>query len=356
MRLPVFLERHLKVRLAQLLGQAELSSRFSEASRRADFEFRIGGILFMGEVALSRSSVHFSDKIERLLKAVAQEKQAIPLLAAPSLSLQRQEDLRSKGICFVDLVGNAWIKAPGILIDQRSREEQKAFGFREVNSPFSDKSSLVLRVMMDDPERYWGNNEIAGKSGISIGWVSQICRRLEELRYAVRAENRKLKLFRPQDILVDWVEYYRLRKQEQYRFRLPAASVEGVMAALKNSQAFREHQGLLSYQAGASLVAPHSSFSEVHVYSDGLPASLDDWKRELKLEEAAPSESNLVLVSPYYGVAARYDSRVLDGFPVVSDVQLYLDLRLYPIRGEEQAQHLFEKRLAPKWHLEAVSG
>ena len=35
---------------------------------------------------------------------------------------------------------------------------------------------------------------------------------------------------------------------------------------------------------------------------------------------------------------------------MVSDVQLDLDLRLYPIRGE--AQHLFEKRLAPKWHLE----
>lgn len=77
---------------------------------------------------------------------------------------------------------------------------------------------------------------------------------------------------------------------------------------------------------------------------------------QVKLEEAAPSESNLVLVSPYYSVAARYDSRALEGFPVVSDVQLYLDLRLYPIHGEEQAQHLFEKRLAPKWHLEAVSG
>ena len=58
--------------------------------------------------------------------------------------------------------------------------------------------------------------------------------------------------------------------------RLPADSAEGAMAALKNSKAFQEHQGLLSYQAGASLVAPHASFGEVHVYSEGLPASLDD--------------------------------------------------------------------------------
>jgi hypothetical protein len=347
-----FLEKHLRSRLAQLVGQAGLSWRFHDRADGADFELRIGQNAFLGEAVLSRSSVHFNEKVQRL-KAMSRGKHAIPILAAPSLSPERQELLRGEEICFVDLIGNAWIKAPGVLIDQRSRE-RKARAFREVNSPFSDKSSLVLRVMMDDPERYWGNNEIAEKAGVSAGWVSQICHRLEELRYAVRAESRKLKLFRPQDVLQDWVEFYRQRKQEQYRFRCPADSVEGVMKALKDSKALRECEGLLSFQAGASLVAPHARFQEVHVYSDGLPASVADWKRELRLEEAAPSECNLVLMSPYYNVSGRYGSRELKGFPVVSDVQLYLDLRLYPLRGEEQAQHLFEKRLAPKWNLEAV--
>jgi hypothetical protein len=30
---------------------------------------------------------------------------------------------------------------------------------------------------------------------------------------------------------------------------------------------------------------------------------------------------------------------------VVSDLQLYLDLHKFPIRGLEQAEHLYEKRL-----------
>ena len=356
MREQVFLERHIKSRLAQFLGQADLSWRFEArgAKHVADFELQVGKNVFLGEAVLSRSSVHFNDKINQL-KALAREWPGIPMLAAPSLSEERQSQLRNQGICFIDLVGNAWIKAPGLFIDQHSREKQD-FRFREVNSPFSDKSSLVLRVMMDEPERYWGNNEIAEKCGISAGWVSQICHRLEELRYAVRSEGRRLKLFHPQEVLADWVEYYRLRKKEQYHFRFPADSVEAVMGALKNSKALREHRGMLSFQAGASLVAPHAGFREVHVYSEGLPASIDDWKQELRLEDAAPSDCNLILVDPYYGVAGRYGSRVLEGFEVVSDVQLYLDLRLYPVRGEEQAQHLFDKRLAPKWGLEAVGG
>ena len=354
MRLPIFIEKHLRGRLAQFLDQADLSWRFSEHARRADFELRIGNSVVLGEALLSRSSVHFNEKV-RKLQAVAQQMNCIPLLAAPSFSAERQEYLRSQGICFVDLSGNAWIKAPGVLIDQRSNEKS-ARGFREVNSPFADKASLVLRVMMEDPARQWGNNEIAAQAGVSPGWASQICRRLEELRYAVRAENRKLNLFRPQDILEDWVEFYRLRKQQEYRFRLPADSVEAVMKAVKSSRCMRAHAGLFSSQAGASLIAPHASFREVHVYSEGLPASIDEWSKELALEKSSPSESNLVLISPYYSVAVRYGSQVIDGFPLVSDLQLYLDLRSYPLRGEEAAQHLFAKRLAPKWHLEAANG
>jgi hypothetical protein len=30
---------------------------------------------------------------------------------------------------------------------------------------------------------------------------------------------------------------------------------------------------------------------------------------------------------------------------VVSDIQLYLDLHGYPVRGREQAEHLYDRRL-----------
>lgn len=39
----------------------------------------------------------------------------------------------------------------------------------------------------------------------------------------------------------------------------------------------------------------------------------------------------------------------MDGDFVVSDIQLYLDLASHPARGEENAEHLLEQKLQPKW-------
>ena len=49
---------------------------------------------------------------------------------------------------------------------------------------------------------------------------------------------------------------------------------------------------------------------------------------------------------PYYRESAFYDRQMSKGgMKVVSDLQLYLDLYDYPVRGREQAEHLYERRL-----------
>jgi hypothetical protein len=64
-------------------------------------------------------------------------------------------------------------------------------------------------------------------------------------------------------------------------------------------------------------------------------------KRVRKADQGA----NLVLMLPYYKHSVFYDSRIVKKLRVVSDIQLYLDLHGYPIRGLEQAEHLFDKTL-----------
>jgi hypothetical protein len=64
----------------------------------------------------------------------------------------------------------------------------------------------------------------------------------------------------------------------------------------------------------------------------------------LELEDVQQGE-NVVLMLPYYKNSVFYGRQKAKDLWVVSDIQLYLDLHNYPIRGLEQAEHLFEKRL-----------
>jgi hypothetical protein len=59
------------------------------------------------------------------------------------------------------------------------------------------------------------------------------------------------------------------------------------------------------------------------------------------------------VVEPYYGDAAWYGAEHVDGMSYVSDVQLFLDLIHYPVRGPEAADALLTKRLGPRLGLSA---
>lgn len=57
---------------------------------------------------------------------------------------------------------------------------------------------------------------------------------------------------------------------------------------------------------------------------------------------------NINVSLPYYRVSAFYDAQMPKGSArTASDIQLYLDLYDFPVRGREQAEHLYERRLRP---------
>ena len=72
-------------------------------------------------------------------------------------------------------------------------------------------------------------------------------------------------------------------------------------------------------------------------------------------EGAAPARDALTLcvLSPYYGRAALFGSQGSAELPIVSDLQLFLDLAHFPLRGAEAAQHLLRTRLGPHLSLSA---
>jgi hypothetical protein len=59
---------------------------------------------------------------------------------------------------------------------------------------------------------------------------------------------------------------------------------------------------------------------------------------------------------PYYSDSVWWALERRRGLPVVSALQLALDLWHYPLRGREQAEHLLETQLRPLWEGDAAAG
>jgi len=317
----------------------------SSPARQGDIvaKFDYQGLCFdiLVEVMAANSLPVFQNKINKLKSPAAADEFAVPVLAAPYLSPERQALCRDSGIFFVDLSGNIYIAYRSFYIE-RVGFPNKYPEKRQRRSPFSDKASLILRELLKNRNRQWGIRELAQKIALDPGYVSRMAKSLEESGYVARS-NRKLSIRSPKEILDDWVRVYDLKKNELIPFFIQASSVESIVQRLREIKLPRKMKYALSVQAGASLVAPYAVYKEVHVYVENRQG-IEHFIKELDLRGAAQG-ANLVLMLSYYKHSVFYDFREINGLRVVSDIQLYLDLYGYPVRGREQAAYLFDKRL-----------
>lgn len=293
------------------------------------------------EVVSANNLPVIRNKINRLKSSVQEDGHVVPVLAAPYLSPERQSLCREAGVYFMDLSGNVFVAHQSFYVE-RIGFPNKFPEKRQRRYPFSDKASLILRELLKDPKRQWGIRELAEKIRLDPGYVSRITKSLSEFGYASRAGG-KLRVRSPKEILDAWVIAYDLKRNEQHRFFVLAPNVKSILQQVRKIDMPREVEYALSVHAGAGLVAPYAVYKEVHMYvsnSEGV----EFFKKEMHLKNADQG-ANLVLMMPYYKHSVFYDSREVENLRVVSDIQLYLDLYRYPVRGREQAEHLYEKQL-----------
>lgn len=275
---------------------------------------------------------------------------AVPAIGLPRVGPGLKQLLGDLGVGYVGADGQIFIHGPGILIDRQVPRSQGKVPWDQSSNLFADKSSLLLRYLFRAPSERLGIVDLSDELGISAGLVSRLASRLRRDGYLVDDDG-LVRLADREALLDDWQDFYRRRasRQREERFYLHARDSAGV---LQHLAAVARDDGLpqwaLSSQAGASLVAPFAFFSEIHVLLD--PMSWDQavsaFRRRLDLEPVQ-REANVVLVQPYYKHSWHFGLRVLEGLPVVSDLQLFLDLSVYPRRGAEQAGRIREHILAP---------
>lgn len=208
---------------------------------------------------------------------------------------------------------------------------------------FSDRSSIVLRALLREPEKKWTTDDFR-KEGVSFGLVSEVLNKAESAGYVERVRKGPesfTRLIRKDDLLKDWTGSYAFEKNRRAYYLYPKDDFPKVCR-----EVFRQIKVsyALTLFSASRLISPYVKNAHHFVYLDDQGKDpnvfLKELASEIELHKLAEGESNVCLFFPFYKSSVFKDARLLRGFPVVSNLQLYLDLMTFEPGGREEAEHL----------------
>ena len=134
-----------------------------------------------------------------------------------------------------------------------------------------------------------------------------------------------------------WTQAYDWVRNPSLAFNAPIGDAARFLA--RTAKTWSGPRWALTLHAVASRIAPIATWDRIHIYVDVPDASGLEYAGEEQGWEPA-EQGNVVLMKPYYKSSVWHGMEVSGGIPVVSPLQLALDLWHYPLRGREQAEHL----------------
>lgn len=269
------------------------------------------------------------------------------ILLTPYLSEKKQDLIRESKIGFIDSAGNAWINGNRILIDRRGNKNSSEASSGKLSSIFSDKATLVSRLLMFDDSR--GVREISAileKQGYRLtpGYISKVVHALSVDHYIKRL-NEGVKLINKESLLEDWAYYYSRKKTQRKveGWYYPSSATEELARIIGVEL---KEAGILTDRSGMHFVDPYSSFDTVDI----LARNRETVAEVLKGIGASPVDrgANINIIEPLYSISAFYGSQDIEGVQIASDIQLFLDLSHQQKRGVESAEHLYRHKILPR--------
>lgn len=242
------------------------------------------------------------------------------ILVAPELGQRAREILNEAGISWLEPGGDCRIAMSSLFIERLTRGSRRrpagAPDTRYVADLFSGGPLRVVRWLLIEPQRPWTLDDMADRTGLTLGFVSRVFKTLARDAYMDRArgDNR----VRDRDALLDaWVSAPR-PKDAASELVATVASTEGLLQIIRASSTTSPYA--ITAEAAADRIAPFARYSRVEMYVDDVA----EWDRSLGLT-AVPRGGNLVLIKPSNpGVFDGAFER--DGLQLVSRPQLYVDL------------------------------
>jgi hypothetical protein len=286
------------------------------------------------------------DSVDLLKTFQLAYKNAYGIFCAPFISEETARFCKEAGVNYLDLVGNCYIKLPGVFINIEGKKNPFSEK-RELKSLFSLKASRIVRVLLAEPSKKWKTEELQIECDVSIGLVSKVLKKLVNQAWGYKGKGGFI-LLEPEMLLRSWAESYNLDKQQAYNYyTFDEYSIEG---NLRDYCQKRQIPFALTLFSGAARVAPFVVGTRVFAY---LQSDVSAVAQDLGLKPAV-SGAVVTIINPM-DEYTFYKIQTIDEMPVVSPIQLFIDLKNYPGRGDEAAEHLFNEDIKPKWEKKKSS-
>ena len=213
---------------------------------------------------------------------------------------------------------------------------------RLVKNIFSDRSSLALRALLREPEKKWTLPALA-KEGVSLGLASDVLSKAEAQGYVERVSKGPESyshLIRKEDLLKDWLNVYSFEQNDHaYYLSTDKEFLKSCARYLSEKQI----TFALTLYSASRLISPYVKDDRHFVYLDlnreEFPGFLKQIETGLNLYKLVQG-GNVCFVLPLYRSSVFKELRKIRRYPVVSNLQLYLDLMKFPPTGSEEAEHL----------------
>jgi len=269
------------------------------------------------------------------------------IFVAPYISPASAQMCKDARIGYVDLAGNCFINFDRIFISIEGKSNPYPQN-RDLRTIFSPRASRIVRVLLNDPFLAWKVDELSKRASVSLGLVAEVKKILLDREW-IAEKPVGFTLIKPKELLQEWTSQYNYRQNRVFDFYSlkDELTIESALSEYCSNKKIRFAFTLFS---GASRIAPYTMFKRVFAYVEN---TMDEMQNALGLKSVTTGP-NVTLLEPY-DEGVFYKTTYYGKIPVVSPIQLYLDLNSYKGRGEEAAQFLYEQEIEPLWSQRLIT-
>lgn len=260
------------------------------------------------------------------------------ILVTPRLSDRFVDLCRKAGVACLDLNGRVWIRRGPVLVDRSpTASREPVLAAAPEPDLFSAKSSRVSRAFLVQRPP-WTQAELAAITGVSRPLLSRVLESLTQQGFVRREgspRNSRWTVAQPDALLDEWARRdVWPRRVVLQQYSILASSLE--KAARQLLTMLGPSEIAFTQWFAAQFRHPYTEPPVLSVYVKNWPTleTLDT----LNARDVATG-GRLWLLRPQDEGVFQFNQTV-QGLPLVSDAQIYLDLLQVGLRGPDQAQAL----------------